>query len=222
MDAHLSQVMFGMLYKPELRTVAMILVSAGANPTIENLNQNRALTEAVICEEYELVKLLIKQGADVNEKRWNGSTPLFNAVQGESNIVKVLIENGADVNVRDTNLTTPLMCVTTIENFNILLAEGADPSATNTFQQSCIQSASQYGKLKIVKALVNLGMSVESKNYRGDTCLFIAVSYGHVELVRYLLGVGAKINESILREVNVMRHNNPRVYEEIERILLHH
>ena len=48
----------------------------------------------------DVVKMLLKKGADVNKKNKNGLSPLEGASQeGYDHIVKALLENGADVNV---------------------------------------------------------------------------------------------------------------------------
>ena len=56
-----------------------------------------------------LVQILLKEGADVNLARENGSTPLnAAAINGHSEVVKLLIEAGADVNKPNKYGETPL------------------------------------------------------------------------------------------------------------------
>jgi ankyrin repeat protein len=66
------------------------------------------LFNAAINNNTDLVKLLIKNGADVNDNS-NGVTPLYAASRnGNFSIVKILIENGADVNKANNDGFTPL------------------------------------------------------------------------------------------------------------------
>ena len=58
----------------------------------------------------ELVKLLIANGADVNQKNFRGSTALMAAaIDGIPSVVRYLLEQGADVNASDKDGTTALM-----------------------------------------------------------------------------------------------------------------
>lgn len=59
------------------------------------------LHEAAFAGDVELVKLLVENGADVDDRDVQGVTPLILAIQaGHSDIARVLIANGADVNAR--------------------------------------------------------------------------------------------------------------------------
>ena len=49
----------------------------------------------------DIIKLLIKYGADVNQDNWCNETPLIIVCKYEQeNRVKILIENGANVNTK--------------------------------------------------------------------------------------------------------------------------
>ena len=56
---------------------------------------------------YEIVKLLIVNGAHLNWKNWEGSTPLH-AAAGKPEIARLLIANGAEVNAMSKAGWTPL------------------------------------------------------------------------------------------------------------------
>lgn len=62
--------------------------------------QARQLWEAARDGEIEKIKLLIADGANVNEKSWNNTTPLNIAIQqNHKEVVELLINNGANVNI---------------------------------------------------------------------------------------------------------------------------
>ena len=57
----------------------------------------------------EIVKLLIKRGADVNQKDKDGWAPLLYATAlGQEEIIELFISKGADVNTKDADGDTPL------------------------------------------------------------------------------------------------------------------
>ena len=69
-----------------------------------------SLIHAVIINNYDLVKSLIDEGADVNAKNKYGSIALMIALEeGHKEICELLIANGADVNAKDKLERTVLM-----------------------------------------------------------------------------------------------------------------
>lgn len=56
---------------------------------------------------YDVAKLFIRRGADVNEKNTHGRTPLHECLKFD--IAKLLIANGAKVNTKDNKGNTPIM-----------------------------------------------------------------------------------------------------------------
>jgi len=72
-----------------------------------------------------LCSILIEQGADVNAKDNNGTTPLIYAAQsGQTELCSILIEQGANVNAKDCFDRTPLSYAyhsNLTEVFNLLM-----------------------------------------------------------------------------------------------------
>ncbi|HUZ59235.1 MAG TPA: ankyrin repeat domain-containing protein [Hanamia sp.] len=55
------------------------------------------------------MRIIIKNGADVNAKQMKGVTPLHSAAHnGRNELAKLLIDNGADINAKMDNGHTPL------------------------------------------------------------------------------------------------------------------
>lgn len=83
------------------------LLAAGADPVEDSC---RLLWLAIENQErYDIAKLLLSRGADVNSRCTEGKTALHLAVSlGSINAVRFLIANGADVNARDPGGETPL------------------------------------------------------------------------------------------------------------------
>ena len=82
------------------------LLSQNINLNFRDKYDRSALDYAITLNNTEIVKLLIKYGADLNQKDANGNTPLFFALfsryKGVSNSenIKLVIENGANINAR--------------------------------------------------------------------------------------------------------------------------
>src|ERR1700688_1686204 len=91
------------------------------------------LLEAVQKRDQKTVLALIKNGADVNAARDDGSTPLHWAVNREdSEVAAALIQAGANANAADENGESPLLLACGTGNLAIarmLLDAKADPNA---------------------------------------------------------------------------------------------
>lgn len=86
--------------------IAKLLLDKGANPDLQATNPSRvnALHAAVAKENYELCRIFIEHGANVNAVQMQNVTPLHSAVhRGDLALVKLLVENGADVRLKMDN-----------------------------------------------------------------------------------------------------------------------
>lgn len=89
--------------------VASILISGKAQINPKGKFLISPLMHAV--GNLEMVKLLLANGADVNQKNFRGSTALMAAaIDGTPSVVRYLLEQGADVNASDKDGITALMC----------------------------------------------------------------------------------------------------------------
>ncbi len=102
----------------------------GANVNIQDKNGFTPLTWAVLENNPNKVKALLKQGASVHIQDKYGDTPLMYAIrENNPDIVKALLDNGADVNIQDKDGYTPLMWAVIYNNpdiIKLLLDNGAD------------------------------------------------------------------------------------------------
>jgi len=93
------------------------------------------LFEAIKQEKIDLVKHLVQNGADVNARNYNDSTPLVVACsKGYLRIVKYLVQNGADVNARNYHDETPFNLAYNNDNLRImkyLVENGVDFNAVD-------------------------------------------------------------------------------------------
>ena len=116
------------------------LLASGVNPNFTRVDMTshplweNALFMAASNGNIEVVKLLLKFGADSNIQNSHGTTPLHAAIWGHYQLVKELLNAGALHTIVDMNGDTPLHLAVVASSLNVvevLLDAGADPKMTN-------------------------------------------------------------------------------------------
>jgi ankyrin repeat protein len=132
----------------------------------------------------EIVQILLRAGADVNEKDVNGFTALMlSAYSGHADVVKILLEAGADVNVRDIYGDTPLIEAAmsgNMETVTIFLDAGADIDAFNAKNadgSTPLMRAARSSNIDGVKLLLQLGADVDARDDDGNTALLYMITH---------------------------------------------
>ncbi len=149
--------------------------------------------------DWEAVKRLLDQGADINKAMDDGTTPLYIAsYKGHVEVVRFLAERGADINKADNGGWSPLLIASQnghAEVVSILVDGGADINkATNSAGDTPLYVASEMGYVKVVRILLEKGAEINKANIDGQTPLMMAVGTGHFEVVEALLEYGANVN----------------------------
>ncbi len=108
--------------------VAEFLIQRGAD-----FNSNKLLEDMVnnSVTDRDVVRLLLRNSADINHLSDQGNTPLLDAVKQSNRVlVKLLITNGSDVNKAGSSGQTPLQLAKQLKDDSIirlLLKNGANP-----------------------------------------------------------------------------------------------
>ncbi len=153
--------------------IATALINAGANLNSKISRSNTfswcldctPLHMAASVNHIQMVKLLIKHGANINSKDEADNSPLHMAIYGgHGKLAKLLIESGAYVHSRNYNGNLP------------------------------VQVAAHAGLPDLIKLLIEAGSPVNVQDRVGDTPLHDAALQGHVEAARVLVGAGAAVN----------------------------
>ncbi|KAF5291326.1 hypothetical protein FQA39_LY03477 [Lamprigera yunnana] len=114
-----------------------------------------------------VVKILVKAGADVNHPTKTNSTPLRAACfDGRLDIVKYLTDHNADIHI------------------------------ANKYNNTCLMIASYKGHLDVASFLLERGANPNEKAHCGATALYFAAESGHVGIVKKLLTYNAKFIEN--------------------------
>jgi len=170
----LSALQKGYKKKVNIETVQNAIAD-GADVNVKDDEGISALYYAAGDAEDKIVKILIDNGANVDEKSPKyGTTPLMSAIdRGKSEqriaIVTLLIERGADVNAK-----------------------------SKTLEQTPLIHAAQYNQKTITKILIDNGADVSAKDKNWKTPLDYAAKMGHKEIVAILRKHDAKESEDFI------------------------
>jgi ankyrin repeat protein len=161
---------------------------------IEHVNDRESLGECLVhacrCSRTEIVKLLLKQKADVNAVGQFGSPLIAASTYGDEQLVQLLIHHGADINQAE-----------------VILYDDFDSTIRRTPLLHTIKVHSEQGdkhwpggkaaRLQNLKTLIAAGADLNKSDDRGQTPLhYAAVSYNPVspKLIDILIEAGAVLD----------------------------
>ena len=155
-----------------------------------------ALADAAKNQDRAAIRALLKQGADVNAQRGDGSTALHWTVYWDDlETTRLLLGAGARVNIVDDHAVTPLSlaCVNgSAATVAALLAAGGDPNLARNSGETPLMSAARVGSTESVRLLVAHGANVNAKERtKAQTALMWAIAENHNDSARVLLENGA-------------------------------
>jgi ankyrin repeat protein len=116
----------------------------------------------------DVIRMLLKLGAEVQARGIRGFTPLFTAVVGGNlDVIRLLLDHGADMHICDKK------------------------------KNNALHIAAVHGHLEVSRMLLALNLDVNSRNDVGTTPLYSALEYSrkiNVDVVRLLLDHGAEVH----------------------------
>jgi ankyrin repeat protein len=118
-------------------------------------------------DQLQIIDLLIKHNAKLEEPASGGRTPLHIAVTGHIDVV------------------------------NHLIAKGANKEALTTENETPLHIAAINGKRDIVKSLISNSVNIDAVDSEGHTAVHLAIINGHPETVTALLQHGATANAAL-------------------------
>jgi len=174
----------------ELINVFFLNKFMGRSPDVNAYddNDNTPLLLAAYKGNREIVDLLIKAGAKIDEQDKYGNTVLVEATKkGHAEIVRELISLGADFESVDKNGYTALMAASSLGHIKVieeLLKAGADINAVDKEGHTALSEAAANDLPEAVKYLLEKGAD-PAKN--GMTKLMIACILDDTETIRAIL-----------------------------------
>ena len=122
---------------------------------------SKGWTPLIYANSLEMVKLLIKYGANVNARAEHYLNPLFSAAyDGNLDKFKYLLKNGADIKLKMVDGASLLMAAVSGGNKELikdLIAKGVDINAKTHYGKTAIMLAKYKGEKKIIDMLVDAG-----------------------------------------------------------------
>ena len=191
--------------------------------TIEHLFQQGATLDVSlheIAQNPSIVKSLLKEGANPNEKDSKGRTPLHNAAQkNEPQSIAILLAAGADPNTQDNNGETPLYYVSNPDIVQKLIESGANLFITNNNGKSLLhvhvkrwRLPWEKGPQELVSLLLDKGLNINQQDTLGNTPLHAAVTRRrNTQIIKLLSQKGADPsikNKAGLTAYDIARFNN--------------
>ena len=156
------------------------------------------IIEAAKIGNTEVVKLLIKENADVNVQDEDGWTALLLAsLNGHTQVVELLIKENADVNIQKKNGVTALMLASVYGHTQVvelLIKENADVKIQSKEGVTALMLASLNGHTQVVELLLKQNADVNIQNENGWTALMLASQNGHTQIVELLLQENTDVN----------------------------
>ena len=147
----------------------------------------------------EIVELLLKEGAKIDEKDVRSRTPLqWAAYNGHTEAVEKLLSRGAQVDIKNDIGETPLHLAAESGHIKIvkLLMEKVGVEEKDNYGRTPLYLAAIYGHTEIIEELLKVGAEVDAEDKDGQTPLSKVASVGHKEMVKYLCSKGAKKENS--------------------------
>ncbi len=180
-------------------TIIDHLIQAGLFLEAQNERGQTPLRVAVDDEDVNLVRLLCRRNADVNEFTERGELTLLQTAikDGNLDIVRILIEHGADVTYGESLIESPIgqameegcMFLATVLQGRDVMIDQRDVEGN-----SYLHLAAEMNDPRLISLLLDAGSNVDGANQQGWTALHTAARKGNAEAVEMLLAFGANIN----------------------------
>lgn len=178
--------------------LAGLLLKSGASPNKCDFYGQPPLQYATEYGHYEMAKLLIDNGVDVNYLEERLSAIHVAACKGETKIARLLIESKCDVNARNRKGVSPLHCAVANghrEVVSLLLTAHARVNVKGqTSDRTPLFMAGEMGDVEVVKMLLSHGAKLNLTDQFGMTPLNVVCNRNNSEIARLFIEAGAGVN----------------------------
>jgi len=143
----------------------------------------------------EAMSLLLKAGAEKDNRDADGDTPLYWALQKDNvQAVELLIKAGAKINIKNRDGRIAVHWARSLKALKLLIQAGGDVNALDNYAFTPLQNAATANDIGRIEFLLTQGADVNKGNEYGNTPLINAVKNQSEEATKILIGAGAKVN----------------------------
>ena len=135
---------------------------------------------------YEIVKLLLKHGADPTKKNRDGHTPMDLVKEGDQDVLDLLRGDSALLDAAKKGNLTRVQKLLTPENINCRDSQGRNSTP--------LHLAAGYNNLEVAEFLLENGADVNAQDKGGLIPLHNASSYGHLDIAALLIRYSTVVN----------------------------
>ncbi|XP_029036122.1 uncharacterized protein LOC117603560 isoform X2 [Osmia lignaria lignaria] len=159
------------------------------------LKNDLLLYEAVIKNEADTVRKVLKETVDVNSKNNYGRAPIhWAASRGNTEIIEMLIQSKCDIEAKDKFGMRPLHMAARYghrDAVKMLINAGASVSAMNKKQHTLLMCAARGNNIRVVEYLSEAVESLngDATDCTGATALHHAASAGHPAMITALSNI---------------------------------
>ncbi|XP_018577146.1 ankyrin repeat and death domain-containing protein 1A-like [Anoplophora glabripennis] len=186
------------------------------------------LHEAVIKNDTEGVRKILKEPVDINCRNNYGRAPLhWASARGNLDIMEMLIAANCDIEARDKYGMRPLQMAAWHGHplaVQMLINLGACSHATTKAQYTLLMCAARNNRVEVVDFLLDTleDVKIDAVDADGQTALFHAALFGNAAVVRRLIEVGAQLDRKNKESKTALHMACQRGHCEVAQLLLAH
>ena len=180
---------------------------------------NTALYLTISKKQTDIVKQLLQKGADPNQKKYGGDSPLILAVEtGQVEIVELLLNNKRiNVNIKNSKDQTALFIALTMGRWRIAnalidkdidtnIAQGDDYADKNLITPLIIAVDTENPSMDTILKLLKKGADPNRADKSGRTPISVAISHERLNVVEVLIENGAETNKQIIYQIALLEN----------------
>ncbi len=179
-----GKVPFDIAVEAEHYALAAILLKAAVGINGRDRKSWSPLNWAIFGDAWDLVRELIREGADINVGRSQNAFDVATLMESEAKLIEVFIaEKGVDTTVGQYGHTMLMLAVMrgNTEIAELLIKHKANINAKSSFsKKTALALATQYGNIEIVELLVKHKADLNMQDMDGNSALFLTAKKGDI------------------------------------------
>ena len=192
-----GKVPFDIAVEAEHYALAAVLAKAAGGINGRDKKGWTPLHWAIFGDAWDLVRELIREGADLSVGRSQNALDVAKSMKSEAKLSEAFIaEKGVDATIGQYGYTMLMLAAHGghKEIVKLLIDNKANPNIKNNGGETALMHAAVKGRTEVVKLLIDNGADINIKGRDGVTALMLAATWERMEIVKLLIDNGADIN----------------------------